>query len=85
MNTGKTILVSTAVVFAFASVLAPLVISEDIEAKESNKAKQIIKQSRKSSQNSQVVSGESIILSGNNLNFQFQANTGNNALGQIND
>jgi len=85
MNTGKTLLVSAAVVLALALVLAPLAISEDALAKKSNKAKQVIAQSQKSKQNSQVVSGGSTFLSGNNLNFQFQSNTGNNALAQAND
>ena len=66
-------------------VLAPLAISEDALAKKSNKAKQIISQSQKSKQNSQVVSGGSSFLSGNNFNFQDQFNKGNNALGQINN
>ena len=85
MNTSKTLLVSTAVVLALALVLAPLAISEDALAKKSNKAKQIIEQSQKSKQNSQVISGESTFLSGNNFNFQDQFNRGNNALGQINN
>ena len=85
MNTSKTLLISTAVVLALALVLAPLAISDDALAKKSNKAKQIIAQSRKSKQNSQVVSGESTFLSGNNFNFQDQFNRGNNALGQINN
>ncbi len=85
MNTSKTLLVSTAVVLALTLVLTPLAISEDALAKKSNKAKQIIEQSQKSKQNSQVVSGGSSFLSGNNLNFQDQFNKGNNALGQINN
>ncbi len=85
MNTSKTLLVSTAVVLALTLVLAPLAISEDALAKKSNKAKQIIEQSQKSKQNSQVVSGGSSFLSGNNFNFQDQFNRGNNALGQINN
>ena len=85
MNTSKTLLVSTAVVLALALVLAPLTISEDALAKKSNKAKQIISQAQKSEQNSQVISGGSSVLSGNNLNFQFQSNTGNNALAQANN
>ena len=84
-NTSKTLLVSTAVVLALTLVLAPLAISEDALAKKSNKAKQIIEQSQKSKQNSQVVSGGSSFLSGNNFNFQDQFNKGNNALGQINN
>ena len=85
MNVSKTLLVSTAVVLALTLVLAPLAISEDALAKKSNKAKQIIEQSQKSKQNSQVVSGGSSFLSGNNFNFQDQFNKGNNALGQINN
>jgi hypothetical protein len=85
MNTSKTLLVSTLVVLALALVLAPLAISEGALAKKSNKAKQIISQSQKSKQNTQVMSGGDSILSGNNLNFQFQANTGSNALGQSNN
>jgi hypothetical protein len=85
MNTSKILLVSTTVVLALALVFAPLAISEDALAKKSNKAKQIISQSQKSQQNSQVISGGSSVLSGNNLNFQFQSNTGNNALAQANN
>ena len=85
MNTSKTLLVSTAVVLALALVLAPIAISEDALAKKSNKAKQVISQSQKSKQNSQVVSGDSSVLSGNNINLQFQSNTGKNALAQSND
>ena len=85
INTSKTLLVSTAVVLALTLILAPLAISEDALAKKSNKAKQIISQSQKSKQNSQVVSGGSSFLSGNNFNFQDQFNKGNNALGQINN
>jgi hypothetical protein len=62
-----------------------LAILEDALAKKSNKAKQIIEQSQKSKQNSQVISGGSSVLSGNNFNFQDQFNKGNNALGQINN
>jgi uncharacterized protein (UPF0333 family) len=85
MNTTKTLLVSTAVVLALVLVLAPLAISEDASAKKSNKAKQIISQSQKSKQNSQVISGDSTFLSGNNLNLQLQSNIGSNALAQSNN
>ncbi|MBA2268339.1 MAG: hypothetical protein M3Q77_06480 [Thermoproteota archaeon] len=85
MNTSKTLLVSTAVFLALALILAPLAISEDAFAKKSNKAKQVISQSQKSNQNSQVVSGGSSVLSGNNLNIQLQGNTGSNALAQANN
>ena len=85
MNTSKTLLVSTAVFLALALILAPLAISEDAFAKKSNKAKQVISQSQKSNQNSQVVSGGSSVLSGKNLNIQLQGNTGSNALAQANN
>ena len=87
MNTSKTILVSTEIVIALAQVLAPLAAADDAFAgkKKVNKAQQIISQVQKSTQNSQVVSGGNSIGSGNNINFQFQSNTGSNALAQSND
>ena len=89
MNTNKTILVSTAVVLAFALVLAPLAAADDAFAGKKNKkdnfAQQIISQVQKSSQNSQVVSGGNSIGSSNNINLQFQSNSGNNALAQSNN
>ena len=47
-----------------------------------NSASQGIGQSQSSSQNSQVVSGEDSVGSGNNFSFQNQENSGNNALAQ---
>jgi hypothetical protein len=47
-----------------------------------NRASQEISQSQSSSQNSQCVSGGSTFASCNNLSFQNQVNTGNNALAQ---
>lgn len=85
MKTTNILLASTAIVIAFTLIVAPLAIAEDAFAKKSNKAKQIISQSQKSNQNSQVVSGDSTLFSGNNLNFQFQSNSGNNALAQSNN
>lgn len=92
MNTSKTILASCAIVIAFALIVAPLAISQNALAggnhhhhhkdKKGNFAQQIIAQSQKSSQNSQVVSGGSTSGSGNNINLQFQSNSGNNALAQ---
>ena len=79
MNT-KTVLVCTAVVIAFALFVAPLAISQDVSA--DNKAKQKISQKQKSSQNSLSVSGGGNFLSGNNVNFQGQFNSGSNILGQ---
>lgn len=87
MNTNKTVLVSAAVIIALALVISPLVMGEDALAKKhkkhkSNHASQSISQSQRSSQNSQVVSGGNTIGSGNNVNFQVQSNSGNNALAQ---
>jgi hypothetical protein len=47
-----------------------------------NSARQGIGQSQSSEQNSQVVSGEDTVASGNNINLQNQENTGNNAAAQ---
>jgi CHASE3 domain sensor protein len=89
MNMNKTILVSTTVVLTLALVLAPLAAADDAFAGKKNKkdnfAQQIISQVQKSSQNSQVVSGGNSIGSGNNINLQFQSNSGNNALAQSNN
>jgi hypothetical protein len=84
---SKTLLACTAVVIAFALIVAPLAIADDAFAKhkKSNKSSQSISQSQSSSQNSQVVSGGSSVLSGNNVNVQAQVNTGNNAAAQNNN
>ena len=47
-----------------------------------NSASQGIGQSQSSKQNSQVVSGENTVGSGNNFSFQNQENSGNNAAAQ---
>jgi hypothetical protein len=47
-----------------------------------NFASQAIGQEQDSEQNSQVVSGEDSVLSGNNINLQNQENSGSNALAQ---
>jgi hypothetical protein len=79
MNT-KTVLACTAVVIAFALIVAPLVVSEDAFAK--NKLKQKISQKQSRSQSSTSVSGGDNILSGNNINLQGQFNGGSNTGGQ---
>lgn len=78
MNT-KTMLTCTAVVIALALIVAPLAISESVFA--DNKAKQKIKQKESNKQRSLSV-GQNNILSGNNVNFQGQINTGGNNLAQ---
>ena len=50
-----------------------------------NKSKQSIDQSQSSNQNAGCVSGVTTFLSCNNLSFQHQKNTGNNALAQQNN
>ena len=50
--------------------------------KKDNKASQSIEQSQSSNQNAGCVSGGTTFLSCNNLSFQHQKNTGNNALAQ---
>jgi hypothetical protein len=47
-----------------------------------NSASQAIGQSQSSEQNSQVVSGDDTVASGNNINLQNQENSGSNALAQ---
>ena len=47
-----------------------------------NKASQAIGQSQSSEQNSQVVSGDDTVASGNNINIQNQENKGSNAAAQ---
>ncbi|HKR75001.1 MAG TPA: hypothetical protein VJR94_12915 [Candidatus Nitrosocosmicus sp.] len=86
MNT-KTLLACTAVVIAFALIVAPLAVGDDAfakKSKKSNKASQSISQSSSSSQSSQS-SGFANILSGNNVNVNVQGNTGSNNLVQNND
>ena len=82
MNLTKTILASTAIVVALALVLAPSAIADNVFATKNNKAFQGIFQGQFSKQNSQVISGDDTEKSGNNFNFQFQKNKGNNVLGQ---
>ncbi|MDN5847916.1 MAG: hypothetical protein L0H53_16775 [Candidatus Nitrosocosmicus sp.] len=90
MNTNKTkLLLSSTIVIAFALIIAPLSLSNDVFAggdhhdyDDGNFAQQIISQVQESTQNSQVVSGGDVEDSGNNFNFQFQNNEGNNALAQ---
>ena len=77
MNT-KTVLACTALVIAFALIVAPLAISEALAK---NKASQKIIQKQSNKQSSLSVSGGSNFLSGNNINFQSQHNHGHNVLG----
>lgn len=86
MNT-KTVLACTAVIVAFALIVAPLALSEDALAKkkhgnDGNRASQSISQSQENHQSSQSIGGGGNFLSGNNVNFQNQQNFGHNVLGQ---
>ena len=80
MNT-KTVLACSAVIIAFALIVAPLAISQDASAG-GNKASQKIEQKQSNKQSSQSVGGGGNFLSGNNFNFQNQQNFGHNVLGQ---
>ena len=81
----KLLIASVAIVVALALFTSPLVIMDDAFAtknKKDNKASQSIEQSQSSNQNAGCVSGGTTFLSCNNLSFQHQKNTGNNALAQ---
>ena len=81
----KLLIASVAIVVALALFTSPLVIMDDAFAtknKKDNKASQSISQSQSSNQNAGCVSGGTTFLSCNNLSFQHQKNTGNNALAQ---
>ncbi|MDN5846478.1 MAG: hypothetical protein L0H53_09420, partial [Candidatus Nitrosocosmicus sp.] len=55
---------------------------DDHDDGDGNSASQAIGQSQSSEQNSQVVSGDDTVASGNNINLQNQENSGSNALAQ---
>jgi hypothetical protein len=84
-NKSKLFIASVAVVVALALFASPLVAMDDAFAtkkKKGNKASQSIEQSQSSVQNALCASGANTFLSCNNLSFQNQKNTGNNALAQ---
>ena len=81
----KLFVASVAIVVALAMFTSLLVIMDDAFAtknKKENKASQSISQSQSSNQNAGCGSGGTTFLSCNNLSFQHQKNTGNNALAQ---
>ena len=84
---SKLIVASIAIVVAIALFASPLVAMDDAFAtkKKGNKASQSISQSQASNQNAGCVSGGTTFLSCNNLSFQHQKNSGNNALAQDDD
>ena len=88
-NKNKKLLVaSIAMVVALALFASPIVAMDDAFAtkkKKGNHAQQSISQSQASVQNALCASGGTTFLSCNNVSFQHQKNTGNNALAQDND
>jgi hypothetical protein len=90
-NKNKKLLVtSIAIVVALALFASPIVAMDDAFAtkkkyKGGNVAQQSISQSQASVQNALCASGGTTFLSCNNVSFQNQKNTGNNALAQDDD
>jgi hypothetical protein len=80
---------SIAIVVALALFTSPIVTMDDAFAtkkkKDGNKAQQSISQSQSSVQNGLCASGAITFLSCNNVSFQNQKNSGNNALAQQHD
>ena len=84
----KLIVASIAIVVALALFASPIVAMDDAFAtkkKKGNHAEQSISQSQASVQNALCASGGTTFLSCNNVSFQNQKNTGNNALAQDDD
>ncbi len=85
---NKLIVASISIVVALALFASPIVAMDDAFAtknKKGNKASQSISQSQASVQNALCASGGTTFLSCNNVSFQNQKNSGNNALAQDND
>jgi hypothetical protein len=86
----KLVVTSIAIVVALALFASPIVAMDDAFAtkkkyKGGNVAQQSISQSQASVQNALCASGGTTFLSCNNVSFQNQKNTGNNALAQDDD
>ena len=84
----KLIVASIAIVVALALFASPIVTMDDAFAtkkKKGNHAEQSISQSQASVQNALCASGGTTFLSCNNVSFQNQKNSGNNALAQDDD
>jgi len=81
---SKIFVASIAIVVALTLFVSPMLNVDDALAtyNKKNKAKQSIDQSQSSNQNAQCVSGVTTFLSCNNVSFQHQKNSGNNALAQ---
>jgi hypothetical protein len=85
-NKNRLIVTSIAIVVAMVLITSPLVAMDNdafaTKKKKGNVAQQAIEQSQASVQNALCVSGSGTFMSCNNLSFQNQKNTGNNALAQ---
>jgi hypothetical protein len=85
----KLFVTSIAIVVALALFASPIVTMDEAFAtkkkKDGNKASQSISQSQSSVQNALCASGGTTFLSCNNVSFQNQKNSGNNALAQQDD
>ena len=86
----KLVVTSIAIVVALALFASPIVAMDDAFAtkkkyKGGNVAQQSISQSQASVQNALCASGGTTFLSCNNISFQNQKNSGNNALAQDDD
>ena len=89
-NKNKLFVASIAIVVALALFASPIVAMDDAFAtkkkyKGGNVAQQSISQSQASVQNALCASGGTTFLSCNNVSFQHQKNSGNNALAQDDD
>ena len=90
-NKNKLFVTSIAIVVALALISSPIVAVDDAFATKKkykgggNIAEQSISQSQASVQNALCASGGTTFLSCNNVSFQNQKNTGNNALAQQDD
>jgi hypothetical protein len=89
-NKNKLFIASIAIVVALALFASPIVAMDNAFAtkkkyKGGNVAQQSISQSQASVQNAMCASGGTTFLSCNNVSFQNQKNTGNNALAQQDD
>ncbi len=85
---SKLFVASIAIVVALALFASPIVAMDDAFAtkkKKGNQAQQSIDQSQSSVQNALCASGGTTFLSCNNVSFQNQKNSGNNALAQDDD
>ena len=84
-NKNKLFVASIAIIVVVLTLfVGPMLNVDDALAthNKKNKAKQSLDQSQPSNQNAGCVSGVTTLLSCNNLSFQHQKNSGNNALAQ---